>query len=268
MPWQAPPAWRFSNGASAVPDALAGRLPEGVVQLGCPVERIERTADGVEVHLSDRVVSARHAVVALPPSLAVAAGLVARDDLDPDLAAVASTIPVWMGATVKAVAVYGEPFWRTAGLSGQASCAEGPLHEIHDMSGPEGHPAMLFGFGQSGPGRADLTPSVVTDQLTALFGPHAAAPVDVMIRDWRRAPRTTPLSGQPSQRYDLFGSPVLQRPTWGGRLYWTSTETSTDAPGHIEGALAAAERTVQSITANPTANTTGHITSNRIEPTP
>ncbi len=255
VPWQAPPAWRFSQGASAVPEALARQLPPGTVEEGCDVQRIEPTDDGVLVHIGDERVAARCAVVALPPSLAVATGLVPRASLEPDPAAVATAIPVWMGHTVKAVAVYTNPFWRSAGLSGQASCADGPLHEVHDMSGPDGHPAMLFGFGQSGPGR-DITTRDVSEQLAGLFGPRALAPTDVMICDWRFEQRTTPPDSRPGERYDLYGSPLLQRPTWSGRLHWSSTETAHQAAGHIEGALAAAERTVESITA-----------SNRIEPT-
>ena len=45
-------------------------------------------------------------------------------------------------------------------------------------------------------------------------------------------------------------------PPWSGRLLWSSSETADQSAGHIDGALAAAERTVESITA-----------SNRIEPT-
>ena len=99
--------------------------------------------------------------------------------------------------------------------------------------------------------RAIAGKSPVMKQFAALFGPEAAAPSDVLIRDWRLEERTSPQYWPPSQRYDLFGSPLLQTPTWQGRLLWTSTETSAIAPGHMEGALAAAERTVQTILDQP-----------------
>jgi len=245
--WGAAPAWRFSEGAATVPAALADQLPTGTVATGCVVQRIESTDTGVLVHLGDTRVSARCAVVALPPSLALGAGLIPDEALDPDLAMVASTIPVWMGATAKAVAVYPNAFWRTAGLSGLATATDGPLHEIHDMSGPNGQPAMLFGFGQAGPGRSEITQAAITDQLTGLFGPEAATPLEILIRDWQLEEHTTSPHHRASQRYDLFSSPLLQRPAWAGRLYWASTETSSEAPGHIEGALTAAERTIHAI---------------------
>ena len=109
---------------------------------------------------------------------------------------------------------------------------------------------MLFGFGQTRPGGA-ITAATVTKQFAALFGPEAAAPLDVLIHDWRLEERTAPRHWPLSQRYDLFGSPLLQTPTWHGRLLWTSTETSAIAPGHMEGALAAADRTVQTILDQP-----------------
>ena len=45
-----------------------------------------------------------------------------------------------------------------------------------------------------------------------------------------------------------YGHRRYQEPTAGGRLHWASTETAPYAPGHIEGAIAAAERAVAAIT--------------------
>jgi monoamine oxidase len=245
------PAFQISSGTGSLIEALAARLPAGVVQLDTAVQRLEPHNDHVVVHVDDEVLRARVAVVALPPMLAMASGIIDGRDLDADLRAVASTIPVWMGSTTKAVAVYSHPFWRQAGLSGVASCPGEPLHEVHDMSGPDGAPAMLFGFGQTPPRGAIITAATVTKQFAALFGPEAAAPLDVLIRDWSLEKRTSPRHWPLSQRYDLFGSPLLRTPTWHGRLLWTSTETSAIAPGHMEGALAAADRTVQTILDQP-----------------
>jgi monoamine oxidase len=243
----APPAFRFSGGAVQLTDGLSAGLPDGVVRLDSPVDRIERGDGLVRAHLADQLLEARVGVIALPPALAITSALIRDDDLEPALATVLRDIPVWMGSTAKAVAVYEQPFWRAAGLSGTAMCPGLPLQEIHDMSGPDGAPAMLFGFGQTSPSNPVLTAELATQQLAALFGQQAASPVDVIIRDWRTEQYTASTQWPPSQRYDLFGSPVLQQSAWDGGLYWTSTETASVAPGHIEGALEAAERTVAAI---------------------
>ncbi|MFV1990192.1 MAG: FAD-dependent oxidoreductase, partial [Acidimicrobiales bacterium] len=57
-----------------------------------------------------------------------------------------------------------------------------------------------------------------------------------------------------SEAYEHYGSPLFRASEWSNRLFWTSTETATVAPGHIEGALQAAERTVDAIIQSRKAN--------------
>jgi monoamine oxidase len=47
--------------------------------------------------------------------------------------------------------------------------------------------------------------------------------------------------------HQMFGHEAFRGPSFGDRLYWTSTETANTSPGHIEGALEAAERTAGQI---------------------
>lgn len=247
--YQAPPSYRFVRGAAALTEGLLRSLDEEVLLLNTPASRVERGADVVQLTTAGGQIDAGAVVLALPPSLVMASGMVDPSALDPQVAAAASEVAVWMGSTVKTVVRYDRPFWRDAGLSGFVRSYQGPLGEIHDMSGPDGDPAMLFGFGQTRPGQAPPTDAQVLAQLTAIFGPDAATARDVIIRDWSSEPFTSPGQWPPSTRYDLFGSPHLRRAQWDGRLYWSSTETGSTAPGHIEGALDAAERTVALLTA-------------------
>lgn len=254
LAYQSPPAYRFVGGAASLVHAMADSLPTEVVSLGTIVRRVESTTDGVVVHGDTTFdgpiqVAASAVVVALPPALALGSGLVQSESLDPAVAHVATQIPVWMGGITKAVAVYDRPFWRDLGLSGLASCPGEAFGEIHDMAGPDGQPAMLFGFGTSNPNGDALTAEVFVQQLNVLFGPEAASPQHVLVRDWQQDPLTTPDHWPLSGRYELFGARELQTPSWDGRLFWCSTETASRAPGHIEGALQAAERTVQQLTA-------------------
>ncbi len=238
---------RFTNGASQLIDGLANRLPDGTVHLDNPVLGVKPVDGHIEIQLEQRLITARHVVVALPPSLAIANNLIDSADLEPKLFDAASNVAVWMGSIVKAVAIYDEPFWRADGLSGAASSQVGPTHEIHDISGPRPGPGVLFGFGQTTPDKPDLDPQSFINQLVALFGGRAENPTDIIIRDWRQQPWTTPDNWPLSERYDLFGAPILQQPAWDGKLFWCSTETASVAPGHIEGALFAAERAAKAI---------------------
>jgi monoamine oxidase len=237
---------RFSDGADSLALALADRLPTGAIALAAPVRRVEHDAERLVVVADRCTMRATQVVIALPPALAVSA-IEFVPGLPEPLARVAASTPVWMGSTTKVVVRYPNRFWRDRGLAGSAISHVGPIRELHDISGPAGSPPALFGF-VTGPADA---PTVGADdviaQLVEIFGPDAAHPTDVAIQDWRREPWTSPPMDSRLDDYRTYGHAVYQRPSWDGRLHWSSTETATDSPGHIEGALAAAERTVEAI---------------------
>lgn len=241
-----PPAFRFSTGAQSLTDAMTSALPSGTVEFASPVVEIERQGNQLVVSTATKSIAASTVVLALPPSLVISSGMVDPSTLDPSVVEVAMQIPVWMGGITKAVAVYDGAFWRDQGLSGMISAPGLPFGEVHDMSGPDGSPAMLFGFGHGG-SQGRLSAEVFVQQLVALFGAEAAHPTESLAADWSAEGFTTPPSGNDSQRYDLYGSHLLRSPSWDGTLHWTSTESGAVAPGHLEGALEAAERTVGAI---------------------
>ncbi len=242
------PSSRFEKGAQAIADGLAAGFADGVVRLGDAVRTIGSVADGVEVATEHSRWTAPHVVVAVAPATAVRA--IRIDGLEESVRELAAATPVWMGGTVKAVAQYGRPFWRESGLAGSAFSLVGPLREIHDMSGPGGQPAALFGFAQPGPGAPAPTRHETLEQLRTLFGDLAAEPQELWIHDWRAEVAVAHPGAAGLTDYRTFGHARYQRPALEGRLHWASTETAPVAPGHIEGALAAAERAVAAIVAN------------------
>jgi monoamine oxidase len=244
------PARRFAGGAAELADRLATELPSGCIRLGCPVEGVEDHGDHLTVMASDQRWRTQHVVLALPPSLAVAS-IRLPADTPADLLRVAAATPVWMGQIAKIVAVYDEPFWRADGLAGAGISRLGPMQEIHDMSGPHGQPAALFGFAPAMLLGAEPEQQVL-EQFGRLFGATATRPNQLIIQDWSAEPHTVPQ--QPaspravsSADYSLYGHALYQRPALNGRLHWSSTETATHHPGHIEGALDAAHRVSESI---------------------
>lgn len=239
------PARRFALGTDTLARALATELPADVVRLDSPVTAIHRAAGGLEVRTPHSVLHAAHVVVAVPPALALAR-IDFGSQLSPELVRLARSTPVWMGAVAKVVARYPSAFWRGDGLAGAAVSRTGPLQELHDMSGPDGRPAALFGFAPAqavGPGAEQA----VIAQLVQLFGPAAAEPETLRIQDWSSRRWTAPPAVHRLVDYSLFGHPLYRRPALGGRLHWASTETATDHAGHIEGALAAAERAAHAV---------------------
>ena len=234
------PAYRFAQGAASLTDALARELPEGVLMLDHPVVDI---SESLVVTTKQETWQGNHVVIAVPPALAVETMQLPKN-LPTHLIDVARNTPVWMGETVKVVAMYNEPFWRKTGLAGAAISRIGPLHEIHDLSGPGSSPAALFGFARTG----SVAPNEfeIRDQLARIFGESAASPQELLIKDWGKDvwtnPHRGPVMGSPN--YGMFGHEVYQHSYLDDRLHWCSTETAPHYAGHIEGALEAAERTV------------------------
>lgn len=242
---------RFVRGADSLARAIAADLPPGTIRLATTAKTIVFGDSGVaEVTTSTGVVVARHVVLAVPPALA-AERLQFDPDLPADLRDLAQATPVWMGAITKVVARYPEAFWRNVGLSGSAVSHVGPMREVHDMSGVDGVPAALFGFVPAlRVGDPTVTTTAVVEQLVALFGPEAAALDELHIRDWRDERHTSPTGVEQLTAYENFGDPRFGRAAADGCLHWASTETAAEFPGHIEGALVAADRTARTISAS------------------
>ena len=236
---------RFSFGAASLTDRLAEQLGGGIIT-NSAVSNIHQSGNAIQVRHTGGLLGAHHVVLALPP--AVAMHTIDFTPTWPDeLAALAAATPTWMGNIVKVVAVYSQAFWHERGLSGSAVSHIGPLREIHDMSGVDHSPAALFGFAPMTAHQAAPTSAEIIIQLVNIFGPDAATPLDIIIKDWRVEAHHNDIALRQSTAMETYGHRLFQQPTSGGRIHWASTETAAENPGHIEGALAAAQRAVNSI---------------------
>ncbi|TVR66133.1 MAG: FAD-dependent oxidoreductase [Gemmatimonadales bacterium] len=242
------PAGRLTGGMQELAKAMAHRIPLGTLRLEHPVSHIRQVGSELEVE-TPRLrggiggtgaigrIRASAVVLAVPPALAIQS-IAFEPVLPPATRRIASTTPVWMGAMTKVVACFEQAFWRERGLAGAVMSHVGPMREIHDMSGPGGVPAALFGFVPN----SSISPDEARAQLAALFGPAMPEPSRIVVMDWRTEAHTSPPDVERLQDYDTYGHPIYLEPALGGRLHWASTETSREAPGHIEGALAAGAR--------------------------
>lgn len=238
---------RITAGAQELAHAVAREFPPDTIRFDHPVTQIRLSGDRVTAQTSSGCFHADHLVLALPPALAVSA-IDFVPGLTDETAAIARRTPVWMGAVTKVAVRFSTPFWRDRGLAGAAFSHVGPMGEIHDMSGKDGRPAALFGFVAPSPsGRPAVGRDEVLHQLVDIFGQDAADPDTLVIHDWRDETYTSPPEVEKLQAYELFGNPCYTAPALEGRLHWASTEASAVYPGHIEGALAAADRSAHAI---------------------
>jgi monoamine oxidase len=248
------PPLRIAGGTSTIAEGLLKLLSPGTVRLETGVKAVvqEASEEGsrrlrVETETGDEFL-ADHVVLALPPALAVS-HIRFEPPLPAELARLAAATPVWMGNVIKTVVVYARRFWSDGGYSGAAISQLGPLQEIHDLSGPSGEPAALFGFSAGQRGADAPSERAVLQQLERLFGPSAADPLEFISKDWRGEARTSPPGVEDLADYDLFGHRAYGQPAYDGTLHWSSCETSSanGSMGHIEDALSAADRAAATI---------------------
>jgi len=241
---------RVTGGSQRICLELAAGLG-GAVSLNAVVTRVEWSADRVEVSTADgRQYRARRLVLAVPPALANEIEFV--PPLPSTRSALWSGLP--MGSVIKMNFVYDRPFWRDAGLSGQAAGDSRTLNTVFDNSPPSGSPGVLVGFveGRHAQRAARLSTAerriVVLADLASYFGPAAAKPVAVHELDWC------------AQRfsggcYGAFAVPgVLSRhgaqlrdPV--GPIHVAGTETARRWTGYLDGAVESGEHAAQQISA-------------------
>jgi monoamine oxidase len=151
------------------------------------------------------------------------------------------------GSLVKAEAIYTSPFWRKAGLSGQAVADAGLARSTFDNSPPSGAPGVLFGFVGGAEARRwnDSAPTARRDAVlrdfTRLFGEQAGKPVDYVEKNWsdEEWTRGCPVGFLPPGVLLDYGT-ALRDPV--GRVHWAGTETSTYWCGYMDGAVRSGER--------------------------
>ena len=249
-----PPSMRVAGGLSTLIARLEACLATIDVQCDTVVTALACDADGVRVTgRCPRGVSrwqTRLVVVAVPPRLAATWDF--SPHLSPDTQTLLQAVPTWMAGHAKCMVVYSEPFWRTAGLSGEAFSQVGPLGEIHDASVPRHGPGALMGFFMwpyaLRKKRSERLIQDVCAQLGVLFGARATAPARIRIQDWAAEPFTATMADTQPLREHPFYQPIFLRDTqWEGRVVFAGTEVAAEQGGYLEGALVAAEQALAHI---------------------
>ncbi|MFC8919593.1 flavin monoamine oxidase family protein [Streptomyces sp. NPDC057116] len=242
---------RVVGGTQLIAMQLAQKLGDRVV-LKVPVTDIcwhIPASLGVRVTTrSDLTVRAQRIVVAVPPPLVTRIRFI--PGLPGDRDQLIQRIP--MGRVIKVNVTYDEPFWRHAGLSGQANSARKALGTVLDNTPQGGSPGVLVGFleGRNADAASRLDPderrTLVLRDLVDYFGSSARNPIAYLERDWAQEEYSRGCYGAFAVPGTLtrFGA-ALRRPI--GPLHWAGTETATRWAGYIDGAAESGHRVADEI---------------------
>lgn len=259
-----PPSMRLRGGMAALVEALHGSLKAGRTVVGQKVLAVRLAGRHVDVVSRDAAgalstLRAEQVLLAVPPRLAHAS-ITFSPPLPTPIARKWQHTATWMAPHAKYVAVYDTPFWREAGLSGEARSGRGPLGEIHDASMPGGSAALFGFFAVPAAVRRGVAQEVLIGhcraQFARLFGPQAAAPKAEFIKDWALDELTATATDQ--EAVDGHASPppaTIADGDWRGSLVGVGSEWSPQFPGYVAGAIEAARLGVQAILAEQPAAT-------------
>jgi monoamine oxidase len=230
------------GGAGSIAQGVADEL-RGAVRLNAPVHSITQHRDRVLVEAEGLRVSAPHAVVAVPPALALE---IAFDLILPNDRTTMYRKAI-AGSETKTLLVYDEPFWRTEGWSGQTAEAGSAAEVTLDATPASGSPGIIasFTFGRVAErvGALDATERrhAVLDALAARLGRAAASPREFVETAWwtEEWTRGCSMAHFPPGILTRYG-PLLRQPF--ERVHWAGTETSTTSHGAIDRAVRSGER--------------------------
>lgn len=234
------------GGAGSIAWRMADELGDAV-RLNAPVRAITQRDDRVEIEAGGVSVTARHAVVAIPPALTLE---IAFDPPFPDDRVEFYCRSV-AGAETKTIVVYDEPFWRDYGFSGQTA-GPGTACEVTLDASPISGPGAIasFTFGPVAARYDAMEPQerrrAVLDELSRRFGSKAAEPCEFIEtiwwdETWTRGCTFAHWAPGVITRY----GPLLREPF--GRVHWAGTETATVSHGAMDGAARSGQRAAAEI---------------------
>jgi monoamine oxidase len=240
---------RCVGGTQQLSDKMAAALGERVI-LKAQVHTITHDDHSVCVEAEGLTLSAKRAIIALPPTLA------GRLRYHPALPSYRDqfTQRVPMGTVIKVQCLYETPFWRDEGLTGQVTSDTGAVRITFDNTPPDGSPGILLGFieGEQGRrwGRRSLEErrAEVLNCLARYFGEQTRVPQEYVELSWTEEEysRGCYAGFLPPGVLTSYGE-ALRAPI--GRLHWAGTETATEWNGYMDGALQAGDRAAREVLA-------------------
>jgi monoamine oxidase len=246
-----PPSFRISGGTSSLIDAVFQNLNKEDVFLNQKVSQISFSDTGVKVQ-AEEVFEGSHVVLAIPPKL-WANKITFTPALPIELVRVAQQTQTWMEDSIKVGLTYEQPFWEKGNLPRTLFSNLGPVTEFYDHGNKQHSTYALCGFVNGS--FSQLNPmerrANVIKQITAILGKEAETFTDYLECVWSQEENTHDGSDSFLYPHQNNGHPIFREPLFGGKLLISSSESSAEFPGYMDGAvnigLETAEKLIKSL---------------------
>ena len=243
-----PPSYRISGGTSHLINTLYQKLDKNDVLLNQSVKEIIFHKNSVQVFTRE-VFEGNTVVLAIPPKL-WAKKILFEPHLPNDLMNIAQQTQTWMEDSIKIALAYKRPFWQQENLSGTLFSNTGPITELYDHCNHKRSKYALCGFINSSfknLSYAERRASVM-NQLKNVFGVKAEAYIDYEECIWSKEKNTFEESDISLYPHQNNGNPIFAKSIFDDKLLISSSETASEFPGYMEGAVYSANVTAKKIT--------------------
>ncbi|MEN2280893.1 NAD(P)/FAD-dependent oxidoreductase [Algoriphagus sp. SE2] len=249
IPIQAP-SYRISGGTSNLIHTLYQKLDENDIILNQSIKQIKSLGDSIQV-ITDKVYVGSQVVVAIPPKL-WAKRILFEPNLPADLIQIAQQTHTWMEDSIKIALTYKDPFWEAEGRSATLFSNAGPITELYDHCNSERTKFALCGFINSSFHQLDVAErrALVIAQIKSVFGPKAEDFLEYQECVWSMEENTFEASDIPHFPHQNNGNQVFRHSYFGDKLLFSSSESASEFPGYMDGAVCSANLAASQIIAS------------------
>ena len=241
LPTNQEPSYRIKGGTNRLINSLEQQIETIDIVTDCVAKSIEESEDFLKVNTNQGAFRTNHVVSTLPPFLFLNT-IKVSPSLPKELHEVAQNTHTWMGESIKIGLSYSDAFWDKIELSSTIFSNQGPVTEMYDHSNFEQDRFALKGFlnnAYNSISKEERLESIMK-QLEKYYGPGVRNFLHYEELIWQYETLTyTPYEGHlfPHQNngHKAYRNPFLHK-----RLYIAGTETASEFPGYMEGAIQSA----------------------------
>lgn len=248
LPHNEDPTYRISGGSDHLINVLRDQLDHSDIHLNQPAGSIEKQGDALIINSRDKQLDADFVISTLPPKL-FNEQISVTPSLPSALIQKASQTHTWMAESIKVGLTYQQPFWRDSGTSGTIMSNVGPITEMYDHSDEESSRFALKGFlneayhSLTRKERLELT----LDQLEKYYGSQSKEFTSYQELVWKNEPYTHSEYDRHIIPHQHNGDLIFRKSYLDGRLLISGSETASEFPGYMDGAVESAHHAVNKI---------------------
>lgn len=244
LPANDEPSYRIKGGTDRILQVLAEQLDQNQILCNQVVKKLRKKDDRLEIQTGADLFEADLTISTLPPKLLVSE-VEFSPSLPKDFIDIASKTHTWMAESIKIAFTFKDAFWRKSHSSGTIFSNVGPVHEMYDHS--LNNQFALKGFMDNAYHSISVEQrkELVIEQLRRFYGGKVDKFVSYHECIWQKEPYTFSSYLNPVIPHQYNGHSIFQKSFFDNKLLIGGSETATEFPGYMDGAVESAYHAVK-----------------------